>query len=121
MRFLFVALMVLWMLVASRALAADTETVLPWRQDRPPNRAFTPEEALSRFTVPDGFHVDLVASEPEIVNPIAMAFDDRGRIWITQSVEYPRKSAGPGRDRVMLIDGIDDSGHATRVSTFVDD
>src|SRR5438105_4828281 len=50
-----------------------------------------------------------------------MAFDDRGRIWITQSIEYPRKSGGPGRDRVMLIDGVDDAGRATAVSTFVDD
>ena len=56
------------------------------------------------MTVPAGFHVDLVASEPEIINPIAMTFDDRGRIWITESVEYPRKPAGPGRDRIKWIE-----------------
>jgi hypothetical protein len=41
-----------------------------------------------------------VSSEPDITNPIGMSFDDRGRIWITESIEYPRKPAGVGRDRV---------------------
>ena len=56
-----------------------------------------PQEALEAMTVPPGFHVDLVAGEPDIVNPIAMTFDDRGRIWVTESVEYPRKPAGGAR------------------------
>src|SRR5436305_9731603 len=74
------------------------------------------------MTVPPGFHVDLVSSEPELVNPIAMAFDDRGRIFVTESVEYPRKSAGPGRDRVRIIEGVNDDadGYAAKVTTFAD-
>jgi hypothetical protein len=66
----------------------------PWRQDQPPNQPYSPQEAISKMTVPEGFKVELVASEPDIVNPIALSFDDRGRIWITESVEYPRKPAG---------------------------
>ena len=46
-----------------------------------------------------GTPVELVAAEPNIVNPVAMTFDERGRIWITESLEYPRKSAGPGAAR----------------------
>ena len=42
-----------------------------------------------------------VASEPDIVNPVAMTFDERGRAWITESLEYPRASAGPGRSNCM--------------------
>src|SRR5687767_11557631 len=83
--------------------AAPNGEVIPHRQDELPNRPFSAEEALERMTVPDGFHVDLVASEPDIVNPVAMTFDDRGRIWVTESVEYPRKPAGPGRDRVKVL------------------
>ena len=49
------------------------------------------------MTVPEGFTVELVASEPDIVNPVAMTFDERGRIWITESLEYPAQAAGPGR------------------------
>src|SRR5262245_2891458 len=87
----------LWL--AINASAADSDNTIPWRQDRPPNEPYSPQEAVRKMTVPEGFTVELVASEPDIVNPIAMCFDDRGRIWITESVEYPRKSAGSGRDR----------------------
>jgi putative heme-binding domain-containing protein len=112
------ALYVALFLVAPLCLADE---VLPARMDHAPNKPYSPEEARRKMTVPPGFHVDLVASEPEIVNPIAMAFDERGRIWITQSIEYPRKSAGPGRDAIKIIEGVDDAGRATKVTTFVDD
>ena len=70
---------------------------VPHGQDQMPGPALSPADAIKKMTVPDGFTVELVASEPDIVNPIAMTFDERGRIWITESVEYPRASAGPGR------------------------
>src|SRR5690349_18741934 len=102
------------------AANASADNTIAWRQDRPPNEPYSPQEAVREMTVPEGFTVELVASEPEIVNPIAMYFDDRGRIWITESVEYPRKSAGPGRDRVKILEGTDSAGHAEKVSTFAE-
>src|SRR5437763_10743553 len=93
--------------VRAAAESPPSATTVPWRYDRAPNDPRPPREALKRMAVPPGFHVELVAAEPEIVNPIAMAFDDRGRIFVTESVEYPRKSAGPGRDRVKIIEGLD--------------
>src|SRR5262245_61059360 len=101
------------------AAAAGTEAI-PWRQDQPPNRPYSPAEALNRFTVPEGFKVELVASEPDIVNPIAMTFDDRGRIWITESVEYPRKPAGVGRDRVKILEDTERDGRTDKVSIFAE-
>src|SRR4026207_2564206 len=86
-------------LSAPGLFAAEGTNLIPHRQDQPPNQPYSAQEALKRFTVPAGFRVELVASEPDIVNPIAMTFDDRGRIWVTESVEYPRKPAGPGRAR----------------------
>src|SRR5262245_64416962 len=80
--------------------------VLPHRQDVPPNEPRSAEEALKHMQVPEGFTVELVASEPDIVNPVAMHFDDRGRIWVTESLEYPRKPAGPGRDRVKILEDL---------------
>src|SRR5689334_10420805 len=73
---------------------SHAQEMIPHRQDRLPNRPYSPEEAIEAMTVPPGFSVELVAAEPDIVNPIAMAFDDRGRIWVTESLEYPRKEAG---------------------------
>src|SRR5687768_5394576 len=84
--------------------AAVGDDVIPHRQDRPPNEPYTPAEAQAKMTVPEGFRVELVASEPDIVNPIAMTFDDRGRIFVTESIEYPRKPAGPGRDCVKILE-----------------
>src|SRR5205809_1768098 len=100
--------------------ATDDDAVIPHRRNQPPNKPYAPVEALSRMTVPDGFRVELVASEPDIVNPIAMAFDDRGRIWITESIEYPRKAAGPGRDRVKILEDTDGDGRAEKVTVFAD-
>jgi glucose/arabinose dehydrogenase len=105
--------------VAGALCAADDE-VIPHRQDKPPNKPYSPQEAVRRMTVPEGFRVELVASEPDLVNPIAMTFDDRGRIFVTESVEYPRKPAGPGRDRVKIIEGTDANGHAQKVTIFAE-
>ena len=70
--------------------------------------------------VPPGFSVELVAAEPDIVNPVAMTFDERGRIWITESLEYPRKSAGPGRDRIKVLEDTDGDGKADKFTVFAD-
>ena len=99
---------------------AEPDSVTPWRQDQPPNQPYSPREAISKMTVPDGFTVELVASEPDIVNPIAMSFDDRGRIWITESIEYPRKPPGVGRDRVKVLEDTDTDGRADKVTIFAE-
>ena len=105
---------------AGELFAAEGTNLIPHRQDQPPNEPYSAQEALKKFTVPDGFRVELVASEPDIVNPIAMTFDDRGRIWVTESVEYPRKPAGVGRDRVKVLEDLDRDGRAEKVSVFAD-
>src|SRR5207248_7890936 len=107
-------------LLAAAAAPADEPDVIPHRQDRPPNKPYQPAEAVRRMTVPHGFSVELVAAEPDIINPVAMTFDDRGRIWVTESVEYPRKAAGPGRDRVKILEDTDGDGRADKVTVFAE-
>src|SRR5215468_11193874 len=116
----YLTLLALTLWLAVNASAAESDNTIPWRQDRPPNQPYSPQEAVRKMTVPEGFVVELVASEPDIVNPIAMCFDDTGRIWITESVEYPRKSAGVGRDRIKLLEGVGAAGHSEKVSTFAE-
>src|SRR3954469_21812616 len=94
--------------------------VIPHHQDRPPGPALSPTEAIAQMTVPSGFAVELVASEPDIVNPVAMTFDERGRIWITESLEYPRSEAGPGRDRVKVLEDTDGDGKADKFTIFAE-
>src|SRR2546429_1809439 len=109
------------LVMASGVFSAESDGVTPWRQDQPPNPPYSPQEALSKISVPEGFTVELVANEPDVVNPIAMSFDDRGRIWITESVEYPRKSAGVGRDRVKVLEDTDADGRAEKVTVFAEE
>ena len=49
-----------------------------------------------------------------------MTFDDRGRVWITESLEYPRKDAGKGRDRVKVLEDSNGDGKADRFKVFAD-
>ncbi len=92
----------------------------PHGQDQLPGPALSPAEAIKKMKVPDGFTVELVAAEPDIVNPVAMTFDERGRIWITESLEYPRQSAGPGRDRIKVLEDTKGNGHYDKITIFAD-
>src|SRR5206468_5888942 len=80
----------------------------------------TPEEERRSFHVPPGFEVQLVAAEPYVRKPININFDDRGRLWVTESVEYPFP-AYPGarhRDAVRILEDRNGDGTADEVTTF---
>lgn len=70
-----------------------------------------PEEAAEAMTVPPGFRVVLSAGEPDIHQPIAMAMDDRGRLWIAEAYTYPRRAPeGEGKDRIVIFEDMDGDG-----------
>jgi putative membrane-bound dehydrogenase-like protein len=96
------------------------EDFIPRRQAAPPGPALKPAEAIAKMTVPPGFSVELVAAEPDIVNPTAMAIDDRGRFWICESLEYPRQSPGPGKDRIKILEDTDGDGRADKTTIFAE-
>ena len=49
----------------------------------------TPEKAAEVMTLPPGFKAELVAGEPDIVQPIAFTIDSRGRLWVVEGMTYP--------------------------------
>ena len=100
--------------------AGSSSAQIPHNQDRPPNPARSPQEAAKAMTVPPGFSVEVVASEPDLVNPIAMTFDERGRVWVTESLEYPRRPAGPGRDRIKVMEDTDGDGRMDKFTVFAE-
>jgi putative membrane-bound dehydrogenase-like protein len=116
---LSIAVAVILSAIEPQAARAQTD-VIPHAQDHPPGPALSPAEAIRRMQVPPGFKVELVASEPDIVNPVAMTFDERGRAWITESLEYPRREPGPGRDRVKLLEDTDGDGKADKFTVFAE-
>ena len=81
-----------------------------------------PEEEMAGFVLPEGFEVTLFASEPDITKPINMAFDEKGRLWVSQSSEYPI-AAGPsgGADRITILEDTDGDGRADIITDFADD
>src|SRR5262245_40040691 len=82
----------------------------------------SPEEERKLFRLPPGFEVQLVACEPEIHKPLNLAFDARGRLWVTDTVEYPYP-APPDRkprDCVRILDDFGPDGRARKVTTFAD-
>lgn len=118
-----------WMLPASLvlvfcfAIVPSTQAqkiAVPRAQDRPPGPALSPEEAVARMTVPQGFHVEVVAAEPDVVNPVAMFIDEKGRYWITESFEYPRREPGPGRDRIKVLEDTDGDGKVDKTTIFAE-
>lgn len=96
------------------------QEVIPRNQDRPPGPPLSPEEAVKKMTVPEGFSVEIVAAEPDLMNPVAMTFDERGRIWVTESFEYPRREPGPGRDRVKVLEDTDGDGRVDKTTVFAE-
>jgi putative membrane-bound dehydrogenase-like protein len=110
-----------WIGLGISGVAARAQgPVVPHAQDKPPGPALSPADAIRQMTVPQGFTVEAVAHEPDLVNPVAMAIDERGRFWITESFEYPRREPGPGRDRVKILEDTDGDGRADKFTVFAE-
>ena len=81
----------------------------------------SPQQERMSFTLPPGFEVQLVAAEPEIAKPMNMAFDTRGRLWVSSSVEYPFPAEqGKGRDTIKILEDTNGDGKANKITTFAD-
>ena len=93
---------------------------VPHGQSKPPGPRVTPDEAIAKMELPAGFKVECVAKEPDLINPTSFTFDDQGRMWVTESIEYPRADAGPGSDRIKIFESTKHDGHFDKVTVFVD-
>lgn len=81
----------------------------------------TPEEERAGFKLPPGFEITLVASEPEITKPINMEFDDKGRLWVTQSSEYPLPAPPyKGLDRITILEDNNGDGKTDKYIPFAE-
>jgi putative membrane-bound dehydrogenase-like protein len=108
--------------IGLRSASADD---FPAPHDTEPSatRALPPAEAAAGFRAPEGFRVAVFAAEPEVRNPIAMAWDRRGRLWIAENYTYaelPRTFDLRLRDRVLIFEDADGDGRADRRTVFTD-
>src|SRR3954469_18718496 len=87
----------------------------------PPDRPLPPKDAAKAMTLPPGFKATLFAGEPDVVQPIAFTFDDRGRLWVVECLSYPKwRSDGKGNDRVIILEDTDGDGTFDKRTVFLD-
>jgi mono/diheme cytochrome c family protein/glucose/arabinose dehydrogenase len=90
----------------------------------PPQPVLSPEEALAAFKIQPGFHIELVASEPLVHDPIALAFAPDGRIWVVEMSGYMPNVDGIGEDqpvgKVVVLESSHNDGHLDKRVVFAD-
>jgi putative membrane-bound dehydrogenase-like protein len=81
-----------------------------------------PEESQKHLVTPVGFEARLFAADPDIRRPICMNWDERGRLWIAETVDYPnnRQPAGKGHDRIVICEDTKGTGRADKFTIFAD-
>ncbi len=80
-----------------------------------------PEEQIKKIKLPPGFELQLVAADPDIRKPININFDAAGRLWLTETIEYPfAAKPGEGRDAVKILEDFGPDGRARKITTFAD-
>ena len=86
-------------------------------------KPLAPDESLKHIVVPDGFRVELFAAEPDIGGkPLCMTWDERGRLWIAETYDYPNQlqPIGKGRDRIRILEDTDGDWRADRSIVFAE-
>ena len=84
-------------------------------QPAPP---YTPAEALTTFDIEAGFRIEVFASEPMILDPVAMEFDEHGRVFVVEMPGYPLDVGATGR--VKLLEDTNQDGFPDQATVFVD-
>lgn len=82
-----------------------------------------PEEAAAQFGLPDGFEMNLFAAEPDVRQPIAMATDARGRLWVAENYTYAERELNFDeslRDRILILEDTNGDGRADSRKVFWD-
>ncbi|MFT6621581.1 MAG: putative membrane-bound dehydrogenase-like protein [Limisphaerales bacterium] len=110
---------------------ADRSPLQYEKRDHIPNYEKRPEplklqlplsatDSMQYTRAPVGFRLELFAGEPDIINPICMAWDHRGRLWVAETVDYPNELTEDrkGRDSIKILEDTDGDGRCDTVKTF---
>lgn len=115
------------LLQALKLPSLETEDVrLPgYRQRKLIDKAqkpLPPAESMKLAQVPPGFRLELFAAEPDIVNPIYVSWDHRGRAFVIETIDYPNnlQQGNVGNDRITICEDTDKDGKADKFTRFAD-
>ena len=87
-------------------------------------KPLSPAESMKHYSVPEGFHLELFASEPDLGGkPIAMTWDERGRLWVCETYDYPNEleRTNRGRDRIRICEDTNGDGKADKFTVFAEE
>ncbi|MES2707690.1 MAG: PVC-type heme-binding CxxCH protein [Verrucomicrobiota bacterium] len=104
--------------VPASAPAAGKE---PYNTEPSPEGPLAADEAARRWKFPDGFSVSNFASEPEVRQPVAMAMDHRGRLWVAECYTYAEHKTGYAadlKDRIIILEDTDGDGKSDKRTVF---
>ena len=94
------------------------------KRDPPPqfHLPFTPAESMKFIQTPAEFTMELFASEPDIIKPIAFSFYERGRLWVIETIDYPNEvlDGQPGDDKIKILEDTNGDGRADKVTVFAE-
>jgi len=106
-----------------RTTASAVDSV-PLFNPNPSPQHLTPEQSLKSFRLPDGYHLELVASEPMIHEPVAVAWDGNARMYVAEMNTYMQDVDGTNEhaptSRVMLLEDTNNDGKMDKSSVFID-
>ena len=108
------------MIRATASFAFLMVAAISFAADDPPKVTPAPlpaEEAAKRFRTLEGFAVDLIAAEPDVVQPISYCLDERGRIYVLEALNYGQWQP-TGKDRVVILEDTDGDGRAETRKVF---
>jgi mono/diheme cytochrome c family protein len=90
----------------------------------PPVKPLSPEESIKLIQLPPGFRVELVASEPMVQEPVGMAWDGNGRLYVVEMNTYMKDAAATGEfeplSRIKLLEDTDNDGRMDKYTVFID-
>ncbi|HEX2476691.1 MAG TPA: PVC-type heme-binding CxxCH protein [Lacipirellulaceae bacterium] len=106
------AVIVLQAALSSNAFAAEKSAV------RGP---VPPQDSLANFVVAPGLKIELVAHEPNVIDPVAIRFDEEGRMWVVEMRDYPTGIPGkPVGSRISVLQDRDNDGFYESATVFAD-
>ena len=90
--------------------------------EMPASKPLSPEKSLAKIHVPNGFRVELVASEPQVIDPVAFDWDAAGKLWLVEMSDYPMGMDGQGKPggRVRVLEDQDGDGRYEHSTLFAD-
>ena len=95
--------------------------LLPQEPPREIKSPLTPEQSLAEFKVRPGLRIELVAAEPEVMSPVAAAFDERGRLFVVEMLDYPNvDKSKPPQGRIKCLEDKDGDGRYETATVFAE-